>query len=157
MSTLSADSHPYIDGDEYLPALLGTLNNRISSSASQLFLRSYGVGINEWRVLSVLSNTPASTSMHIGETVSMHKTVVSRTVRSMEAKQLLTINECRGARVMTLTDAGQTMHDEIANIALRREALLLTGFSAKERSTLITFLRRLRGNLEMLEVDGSPS
>lgn len=52
----------YIYGANYVPSHLSHLNNRLSSGASQLYLKHFGVGINEWRILSVLSNWPRSTA-----------------------------------------------------------------------------------------------
>ena len=160
----TAAGRPRIDGDRYVPALLSVLNNRLSSGASQLYLRHFGVGINEWRILSVLSNTPGSNTVHICETVSMHKTVASRSLREMEAKGLLRIERHGGQRLMALTRDGQALHDRIALIALGREALLVGGFSASERekllvrdfsaaerATLLGFFRRMRANVPAVD------
>lgn len=155
MSAAESHCHPRIDGDDYVPALLATLSNRLSSGASQLYLDRYGVGINEWRILSVLSNTPGSNATHIGETVSMHKTVVSRSVRSMEDKGLLLIHAEGTARTMSLTPEGQRLHNEIADIALAREALLLSVLDASEIQTLQILLQRLRANLPELDRCGA--
>ena len=138
----------YIDGAAYFPSYLSHINNRLSSGASQLYLRMFGIGINEWRILSVLSNWPKSTAGTIGETVAMHKTVVSRSLRELEEKGLVKIDAGGPQRTMTLTAAGQRMHDRIAVIALERERLLLQGFSEAERKQLLALLKRLLRNVE---------
>jgi len=138
----------YIDGASYLPSYLSHLNNRLSSGASQLYLKHFGVGINEWRILSVLSNWPRSNAVTIGETVAMHKTVVSRSLREMEAKQLVTIDTSDGQRLIDLTAAGQSLHDRIVVVALERERLLTRGFSEEERQSLFSLLRRMLANME---------
>lgn len=138
----------YIDGANYLPSYLGHLNNRLSSGASDLYLRLFGIGLNEWRILSVLSNWPGSTPPAIGETVAMHKTVVSRSLRSLADKGLLRIVPEAGARRCELTRQGQAMHDRIVVVALERERRLLRGFSATERRQLLGLLRRLLENVE---------
>jgi DNA-binding MarR family transcriptional regulator len=138
----------YIDGANYVPSYLSHLNNRLSSGASQLYLKHFGVGINEWRILSVLSNWPHSSAGTIGETVGMHKTVVSRSLREMEEKQLVQIGSADGLRLMVLTAAGQRLHDQIVVIALERERLLTQGFSEDERQMLFGLLRRMLANVE---------
>ena len=138
----------YINGANYVPSYLSHLNNRLSSGASQLYLKHFGVGINEWRILSVLSNWPRSTAGTIGETVGMHKTVVSRSLREMEEKQLVTIATGDGQRLMDLTPAGQRLHDRIVLVALERERLLTHDFSDDERRTLIALLARMLANVE---------
>lgn len=147
----SSVEHPRIDGDAYVPALLSHLNNNLSSSSSQLYLRHFGIGINEWRILSVLSNRPMSNTAHICATVFMHKTVASRSIREMEAKALLYIEKHASQRLMLLTAKGQRMHDDIAEIALARESLLLSGLSADERLNLLDYLRRMRSHLPKVE------
>ncbi|HSV82719.1 MAG TPA: MarR family winged helix-turn-helix transcriptional regulator [Ramlibacter sp.] len=142
-------THPRIDGDEFVPALLAMVNNKIASASSDLYLRLFGVGLNEWRILSVLSNTPHSTTAHICETVAMHKAVASRSLRQMEAKGLVVVERSEDQqRVMALTPAGQAMHDEIAAIALERERRLMQGFTPKEQAQLREYLRRMRAELD---------
>jgi DNA-binding MarR family transcriptional regulator len=138
----------YIDGANYVPSYLSDLNNRLSSGASQLYLKHFGVGINEWRILSVLSNWPRSSAGTIGETVGMHKTVVSRSLREMEEKQLVLIASADGQRLIELTTAGQALHDRIVVVALERERLLTQGFSEDERQMLFGLLRRMLANVE---------
>jgi len=138
----------HIDGANYLPSYFSHINNRLSSGASLLYLTLFGVGINEWRILSVLSNWPHSTAGVIGDTVGMHKGVVSRSLREMDTKGLVQIDSSSGQRLVALTEVGQRMHDEIAAIALERERLLLQGFSEAERQTLLGLLRRTLANVE---------
>jgi DNA-binding MarR family transcriptional regulator len=147
MPTPPTGARPYIDGDTYIPALMGQVTNRIASGASQMYIRHFGVGINEWRILSVLSNTPHSNAGHICATVDMHKAVASRSVRSMQDKGLVVITLKGGQRLMALTGAGQALHDRIAKIAFGRENLLLSGFSGAERQALIGYLRRMVANV----------
>jgi len=145
------DEHPYIHADHYIPALLSKLNNHLSSVASHLYLKHFNIGLHEWRILSVLSNTPASNATHIGETVHMHKAVVSRGVRDLQAKGLLTIDKADGQRTMSLTPAGQAMHDRVAQIALQREVLLLSDLSAEEQAQLRNLLIRMSTSLARVD------
>jgi DNA-binding MarR family transcriptional regulator len=144
-------AHPRIDGDEFIPALLSVVNNHLASTASDLYLRHFGLGINEWRILSVLSNTPGSTASHICETVGMHKGVASRSLREMEGKELLRIERRDGQRVMVLSPLGQDLHDHIAEIALHRESLLMSAFTKQEQALLREFLRRMRATLPLVD------
>jgi len=148
LTTNSDDDHPFIERDEYLPALLSHINNRLSSGSSQLYLKHFGIGLNEWRVLSVLSNTPQVMANFIGQVVGMHKAVVSRSVRELEAKGLVLIDTSSGQRLMSLTETGQQMHDRIAVIAIERARLLVDGFSEEEQQMSLVLLRRMFGNLQ---------
>ncbi len=146
----------YIDGANYLPSYLSHLNNRLSSGASQLYRQHFGVGINEWRILSVLSNWPRSSAGTIGETVGMHKTVVSRSLREMEEKALVVIDTSDGQRLIRLTPAGQRLHDRIVLVALERERLLTQGFSTAERKQLLGLLKRMLDNVDAVNAWAPP-
>ncbi len=147
MTPSTPGPHPVIEADHYVPSFLALLNNGMASGASQLYLTHYGIGINEWRILSVLSNTPHCNASHICVTVGMHKAVASRSLREMEAKGLLRIDTSSGQRLMALTPAGQDLHDEVAVIALQREELLLTGLNADQREQLFALLRHMLSNM----------
>jgi DNA-binding MarR family transcriptional regulator len=142
--------------DDYVPAYLSLISNALSWGGSRVFLRRFGVGINEWRVLSALVNQPGSTASRAGEVLGLNKSVVSRSIQLLQAKGLLTIDDTAGRRGLWLTGAGHELHDQLMAIALEREKLLLTGFSGEEKESLLGFLRRMHENLpEMNAYDSS--
>ena len=57
------------------------------------------------------------------------------------------------SRLIRLTAKGWRVHDAILEIALAREAQLLSGFSSAERRTLISLLDRVRSNLASLNTE----
>jgi DNA-binding MarR family transcriptional regulator len=141
----------HIDAARFIPAWLSHLNNRLSSGASQIYLRRFGVGINEWRVLSMLAQEPQITAARVGQNLGLHKAIVSRSVHDLESKGLLTLQYRAGQRLLELTDAGHALHDEMIVVALARERMLLAGFSDKERDTLLGLLRRMHANLPAVD------
>jgi DNA-binding MarR family transcriptional regulator len=143
----SSRQRTHIYGDDYVPYYLNHLNNRLSSGASQLYLRHFGVGLNEFRILSVLANTPGETANHICLTLGMHKAVVSRTLKEMQSKALVNIDATSKQRVLTLTPKGERMHDDIVVIAMERQSLLLAGFPEADRQQLFSLMRRMLDNI----------
>lgn len=131
----------------YVPALLSTLNNRLSSGASDLYLAHFGVGINEWRILTVLAQSPGCTPAFVAERAAIHATVISRGARALADKGLVAIDRAGWQRHLTLTGEGRQMHDAIAAVALQREARLLAGLKAAEVRELRRLLGRLTENL----------
>ena len=113
-------------------ALLNTLNNRLSSGASDLYLRHFGVGINEWRILTVLCSTSGCTAAYIAARAAIHLTVISRGLRSLQGKGLVDI-------------------DRIAAVALAREHCLLQGLSPAEVDSLRGLLGRLTANVAAVD------
>lgn len=140
-----------VDAARYMPYFLSLLNNAFSWGASKVFRAEFGIGLNEWRVLSSLRNEPGIRAQRVGEMVSMNKSLVSRSVKSLQKAGMLTEKLIDGQRLMWLTPPGAAMHDRIIKVALEREAALLQGFSDSERDMLFAYMSRLHDNLTLVE------
>lgn len=140
-----------VDAARYLPYYLTTLSSAFSWGASKVFRAEFGIGLNEWRMLSSLRNEPGIRAQRVCEMVSMNKSLVSRSARSLEERGMLTERLSQGQRLMWLTPAGADMHDRIIKIALEREAAMLEGFSATEQDQLFAFMARLHDNLAKVD------
>lgn len=147
----AGEAPPAFNPAAYIPALLSTLNNRLSSGASDLYLRHFGVGINEWRILTVLKQHPGCTAAFVSERAAIHLTVISRSLRGLQDKGLVDVDRSAWQRLLALTPAGHTMHDRIARLALQREQRLLQGLSLQEVEGLRDVLQRLTANLPLVE------
>jgi DNA-binding MarR family transcriptional regulator len=150
--------HTYPDGpvggastvqrDTSVTALMSIVANALSWGGSRVYLREFGVGTNEWRVLSALVNWPGGTASHIGQVLGLNKSVVSRSLRSLEELGMVTIEQGPGRRqLLHLTPTGQALHDRIIVVALKREQILLEGFAPAEVEQLLDFLRRMHANV----------
>ncbi len=131
----------------YAPYYLSILNNRLSWGASQLYLKLFGLGLNEWRILSALRNEPGIQALRVGEMVALNKSVVSRSTRRLEEMHLVQARLDMGRRLLWLTPPGAALHDQIIAIAYRRQEALLDGLDQAERETLYALLERMRKNL----------
>jgi DNA-binding MarR family transcriptional regulator len=143
-----------LDLDGYLPAYLSQITNKWSKSASKLYINSFGIGINEWRIMSIFAIEPGATAQRTCAILGIDKAAANRSVVHLENLQLveLTANPNDGrSRLIRLTAKGWRVHDEILDIALAREAQLLHGFSSAERRSLISMLDRVRANLSSLD------
>ena len=134
----------------YVPSYITVVANKWARSSSALYLRLFGIGIVDWRLISLLAIEPWIQASRVDEVVGMDKGAVSRSLRQLEKRGLAMTR--RNAvdprrREMALTPAGRALHDEIAEIALERERLLLKGFSQQEKDVLLGLLARMRGNL----------
>lgn len=140
-----------VDITRYIPSLLSVLNNRLSSSASDLYLQNFDVGINEWRIMVVLARQPGISAKSISELAAIHQTVISRSLREMEKKGFIAFDKGKWERLIELTPLGEETYEKVLKIALQREQLLLDGFSAAEREHLIEFLRRMNTNVALVD------
>ncbi|MBN8291176.1 winged helix-turn-helix transcriptional regulator [Rhodobacter sp. NTK016B] len=140
-----------VQASRYAPYFLSLINNRLSWGASQVYLKVFDIGLNEWRILSALRNEPGIQALRVGEMVAMNKSVVSRSSRRLEDLGHVVSRLDRTRRLLWLTPSGAELHDKIIAIALRREAALLDGFSEDELNTLFAMLERMRGNLSKVD------
>ncbi|NKQ54061.1 winged helix-turn-helix transcriptional regulator [Amycolatopsis sp. K13G38] len=133
--------------DDYVPAYLSLISNALSWGGSRLFLRRFGVGINEWRVMSAIVNQPGCTATQVGDELGLNKSVVSRSLQFLQSRDLVNVDAADGRRVLWLTGPGHELHDQLIEIALKREEFLLAGFSQQEKELLLSFLRRMYDNV----------
>ncbi len=143
-----------LDRANYIPAYLVRLANAVSRGASRMYLKLFGVGVVEWRILSVLANTPGATAQNISEEIDLDKASASRSVKTLQHDGYITVStddtDQRRHRLF-LTTNGEALHAEILKLAIRREERLLEGFAEAERALVIWFLQRMSANLAGLD------
>lgn len=151
------EGRPQIDFDHYLPFGLTALANKIARSASRVYLDRFGVGINEWRILANLRAYPGASANAICQRSALDKAAVSRSLKLLEDSGMVEASQaCDGrARGLNLTEKGDSLHDQLMDVALEREAKLLSGFSDAERRLLLSLIERLHANLPLLQPGGA--
>ncbi len=147
LSEVRQDAQP----PRHATTFLSVLNNRLSWGASQLFLGLFGIGLNEWRILTALRAEPDIQALRVAALVGMNKSIVSRSARRLEQLDHLKTRVQKSRRLLSLTSAGEDLHDRIIVVALQREGALLEGFAPDECETLFTLLARMRENLTRVE------
>jgi DNA-binding MarR family transcriptional regulator len=137
--------------DNYIPAQINFLASKISASASAVYLPKFGIGITAWRIMAQLAHEAWVGASHICQVTGMDKGAVSRSLRELEARQLIEIraDALHGRRqLIALTGKGVALHDTMVHIAVAREHYLLQDFSDSEVEQLLNFLRRMRQRIE---------
>ncbi len=129
------------------------ITNLLSNGASRRYIREFGVGVVEWRVLAVLTLEPDIPARRVREVIGLDKSSVSRAVGLLRDQNYL--NEVvdpkdERRKLLKLTPSGKKLHDKMIHIALEREAHLLRGFSEDERELLLSMLARVQRNTETL-------
>lgn len=136
---------------QYVPAAISIIAGALLWGGSRIYRSHFGLGTNEWRVLSALSNYPGLTAASVGKELGMNKAIVSRSVATLRERRLIVLLRERGARRLYLTGAGRAQHDAILPIALHREKLLLAGLSESEVATFRALLAKILVDLAALE------
>ena len=150
VSTKDVDGRNVVDIDTYIPFFLSMINNTLSRGASQLYRDTYGVGIVEWRVMSMLAIEAGIPAVRIGEVISIDKGQISRALVSLTDAELVT-SEVVSADVRKkkwwLTEKGYSLHDEILGTALSRERALIDGCDPDDLEAFLRVMRIMRKNV----------
>ncbi|WP_084150623.1 MarR family winged helix-turn-helix transcriptional regulator [Azohydromonas australica] len=149
------DTPAGVDLENYVPAYLTWIANKLSRGASQHYLANFDVGIEIWRCLVLLAVEKEVSAQQISRVIGLDKGAVSRCFKEMQSRGLITLgldaNDGR-LRMARLTPKGRRLHDQIKGVALVREEALLSVLTPEERQTLVVLLRRLHENLPEVEV-----
>ncbi len=145
---------PRLDPERHAAFQIVALANRISSGASRVYLRDFGVGVMEWRVLALVALRPGITAGEISQMSGVDKSPVSRAVQALTQRGLMRAQGDAGDNrrlLLSLAPAGETLHDRIIQVSQARDEQLLAGLSAAERAALFQLFRRLAANLAAAE------
>lgn len=151
--TVRRDGRDVINIDGYVPYFLASINNPLSGGASQLYRRAFGVGIVEWRIISMLAIEARIPASRIVDVVQLDKSATSRGLRDLEEKEVVRFEASKTdprRRIWWLSDAGYALHDRILRAALEREAVLLRGIDAADLEIALRVMRRMNQNVRDL-------
>ncbi|MCY0964033.1 MarR family winged helix-turn-helix transcriptional regulator [Parathalassolituus penaei] len=140
-----------LDLNRYVPAQITLLSNKLSAGASACYRKHFGVGIVEWRLLSLLAIETPLSAHRMCQSIGLDKSAVSRALRSMENQGYIQSNpDPDDARRVTIhmMPTGQAIHDRILQVAIKREELLLADFSDSELETLLQLLQKMNNRVE---------
>jgi DNA-binding MarR family transcriptional regulator len=150
---LGKAGHRVIDINTYIPYFLSSVNNALSSGASAQYLRDYGIGIVDWRVISMLAIEPGIPASRICSVVSLDKGATSRSLAKLAEVGMVTFetfeNDPR-RRKWTLSEAGYDIHDTILAAALERERKLIAGVDPDDLEAFLRVIRIMRRNVDDL-------
>ncbi len=152
--TKAFEGRQIVDISTYTPYFLSAVNNALSRGASQYYLNKFGIGIVEWRVVSMLAIEPDIRARRICEVISMDKAGTSRAL-----KRLLELNHVSfdasptdpRRKIWRLNAQGYMLHDRILLEALERERKLINGVDPADLEIFLKVIRQMRQNVEKLE------
>jgi len=140
-----------LEPDEFTPRLLALLSNALVWRESHELRRRFGLGTNDWRVISALATRPGSSATDVSDFLGVNKAVVSKSVNTLVDHGLILLSDGpRGSRPMYLSDAGAHMHHEMRPISLRGQEIILQGMAQPDVTRLNA---QLRAMLERIRTD----
>ena len=139
--------HNKLNLNRYVPALVTFTANKLSVSAAKTYKNQFNTTLTEFRIMSMLAVEPNINAQRIIEYVGLDKAGVSRNIKTMQEKGLLTVNtDPNDLRSICLTDTGYELNDQIMQVALEREQKLLANLNHMEIENLIYLLNLLHKN-----------
>lgn len=153
-STQVENGRKVVNLQRYVPHLLSSVNNALSRGASKLYLETYGIGIVEWRVISMLAIEPGIPALRICEVIKIDKGAASRSLSQLQRAGLVTFKERVSdprKKNWALSAEGYGIHDSILAEALKREERLLEGIDSNDLEAFLRAMRTMSQNVEKLK------
>jgi DNA-binding MarR family transcriptional regulator len=138
---------------DYLPYQLSLASNQVSRMVARAYQARFGLTIWEWRIIAVLGEGEPTTAQALCEATAMDKVTVSRAVRSLADRNLISRSENatdRRSSLLCLTDDGLSVYDDVAPVTLGAERDLIEGMSAGEVALLVQLLNRLKDRAQSI-------
>ena len=139
-----------MDLTQYLPFYWTVIANRWTASSSRTYLREFGVGVVEWRVLATLAAHEQATAQDSAKLTGMDIAAASRAMKALLDKVLVEPVSGRFVgrnKPFRMTPEGRTLVEQIGDVARRRVDLLLQDLSQEEQATLLDLLQRVHARL----------
>lgn len=143
-----------VDISTYTPYFLSTVNNALSRGASQHYLKMFGVGIVEWRVISMLAIEPRIPASRICDVVNLDKAGTSRALKRLFELEYLMFESSKTdprRKIWWLNQVGYELHDNVLSAALKRERELIEGVEPADLEIFLKVIRKMRKNVDDLD------
>jgi len=140
-----------INLDTFLPYQLTNIATLVSNDFAKVYKREFGLNIPQWRILANLAQYGQSTAKQLCTQADMDKSTVSRAVKALIEKQLIsskTNQQDKRVALLMLNEQGKQLYADIATQALEWEQQLLSELSCDEYLTLMRCFDKLTIKLQ---------
>jgi len=139
--------------EEFLPYRLAILSHTVSSLIARVYDKRFGLTIPEWRVIAIVGRFPGLSAVEVAERTMLDKVAVSRAVTKLIKAGRIDrefADADRRRSILTLSDEGRKVHDEIAPLALDMEKNLLHGLNGEQVDMLNIVIERLLARARLI-------
>lgn len=140
--------------ENFVPYRLATLSHKVSSAIADAYAARFDLNIPQWRIFCILAQRPGLSAREVAEETAMDKVAVSRAVNQLLDRELITRNFDAGDRrksILTLSDSGVAVYNQVAPYALEYERRLLSGMSEEDVASFYRIAGALREAAEKIE------
>lgn len=132
--------------EDFLPYRLAILSHTVSSLIARVYDKRFGLTIPEWRVIAIVGRFPGLSAVEVAERTMLDKVAVSRAVTKLIKAGRIErefADADRRRSILTLSEEGRKVHDEVAPLAMAMEDDLLHGLDEAQIESLNTVIDRL--------------
>jgi len=140
-----------IDLATFLPYQLTNVATRVSNDFSEVYQTKYGLNIPQWRILANLAQYGQSNAKDLCTQANMDKSTVSRAAKVLIDKGLVRSElnkQDKRAALLVLSQAGQSLYEQITPDALNWEKQLLSTLTNEEYEVLVSIFEKLNNKLK---------
>ncbi len=130
----------------FLPYRLSILSQTLSRLIAREYEQRFGLTMNQWRAMVIISNEAGITAKGIGERALLDKMTVSRALKGLHGRGLILSHPSQTdsrRRELSLTQTGRDIYEEVLPIARRYEDELLGALTAPQKASLDKVIKRL--------------
>jgi len=139
--------------EDFLPYRLAILSHTVSSLIARVYDKRFGLTIPEWRVIAIVGRFPGLSAVEVAERTMLDKVAVSRAVTKLIKAGRIDrefADADRRRSILTLSEDGRKVHDEVAPLTLEMEQDLLHGLDDEQVGMLNTVIERLLARARLI-------
>jgi len=133
---------------------LSRIQARANAQAARILKSHAGISLSEWRMMVMVAIHGEITPAQIVRITSFDKALVSRTLKGMQQKGLLTIETSdtdNRSHVINFTDQGRAIHKQTSPIMRRRQEALAACLAPGELNALFESLDKIDAAIDAIE------
>lgn len=142
-----------VDVTRFLSYRILALSNTLGRWAAREYPARFGLTLPQWRVLSVIATRGTPTAQEIGETLSIDKAWVSRTLAGLARRGIVRSRPDpldRRRALVGLTARGRALAFRVSRASLDRQRRLVDGLPAGALAHFESTLRELQSRADAM-------
>ena len=144
-------SHKTLSFSRTPTVLLTFAANRFTRDTARTYLKEFGLGAMDWRMLVMLTREPGCSAARASAAIGIDKGAISRSLARLEKSGLAgfeAVEEDGRVKRWFLSSRGIELHDRMLERAMSRLKTILQGFSKSDVQELNRLLGKLLSNME---------
>jgi len=139
--------------EDFFPYRLEILSHTVSSLIARVYDKRFGLTIPEWRVIAIVGRFPGLSAVEVAERTMLDKVAISRAVTKLIKANRIDrqfADADRRRSILTLSEEGRKVHNEIVPFALEMEQDLLHGLDDEQIQILNSAIERLLARARLI-------